>query len=136
MISQNTHISSHSLTLTPRQKRSIPLVLRARSIDEGCRAAKISPQTWYRWMKVEGFSDTVRTQREAIIAESLDRLKSCVTDAVNELTGLVRTGEGPVRLRACHHVLTHFMKVRELEDMERRLAVLEETILGNDRRMP
>jgi hypothetical protein len=132
MISSNSQFSSISVNLTPRQKRSIPLILRARSVEEGCRMAGITKQAWYKWMKDEGFAEEVRLRREAIVAESLDLLKAAVTGAVEGLTRLVDAEEASVRLRACGQVLDYFMKVRELEDMERRLVVLERAILGNE----
>lgn len=95
--------------------------------------ARITRQTWYTWMKNEAFREEVHLRREAIVAESLDRLKTAVTDAVEGLTDLVDAQESSVRLRACGQVLDYFMKARELEDMERRLTLLEKAILKNER---
>jgi hypothetical protein len=77
--------------------------------------------------------EEVHLRREAIISESLDRLKVAVTGAVEGLTGLVEAEETNIRLRACGQVLGYFMKARELEDMERRLIALERAILKNER---
>jgi hypothetical protein len=105
------------------------LVLAARSIEEGCRTAGITRQTWYNWVKDEGFANDVYRRRERVISEALDRLKTSVAGAVEGLTGLVHAGEDNVRLRACREVLDYFMKARELEEIERRLAVLERVVL-------
>jgi len=55
-------ISLESIKLTARQRRAIPLVLAAKSIEEGCRAATITPVTWYAWLKNEGFKAVVEAQ--------------------------------------------------------------------------
>ena len=71
-----------NVKLTPRQRRAIPLILGARSIEEGCRGAGISPVTWYAWLKTGGFKAEVDRQREAVISEALDGLKGSVRCAV------------------------------------------------------
>jgi len=91
--------------------------------------AGLTRQTWYTWMKDDGFREEVRVRRETIVAESLDRLKAAVTGAVEGLTGLVEAEESAIRLRVCGQVLDYFMKARELEEIERRLAVLERVVL-------
>ena len=93
--------------------------------------AGITRQTWYTWMRDEGFREEVASRREEVISESLDRLKSAVARAVEGLTDLVGADESNIRLRACGHVLDYFMKTRELEEMERRLAALERAVLKN-----
>jgi len=55
--------SLESIKLTARQRRAIPLVLAAKSIEEGCRLARITPVTWYAWLKNEGFSSAIDTLR-------------------------------------------------------------------------
>jgi len=71
-------ISLESIKLTARQRRAIPLVLAARNIEEGCRVAKITPVTWYAWLKNEGFKGVVEEQREAVVSEALNRLKAAI----------------------------------------------------------
>lgn len=118
-------IRSNSVTLTPRQKHAIPLVLKARSIAEGCKSAGINKQTWYNWMRDEGFKEEVYSRREAVISEAFDSLRASITAAVEGLTGLVDCEEKSVRLKACNHVIEYFMKMREMEEIERRLSALE-----------
>ena len=130
MISSNRHIPSHSVTLNNRQKHAIPLILAARSIEEGCRAAGIAKQTWYRWMNDEALKEAVSLYRAQVISDALERLKTAVTFAVEGLSGLVEAEEKNIRLKACSEVLDYFMKAREIEDMERRLSVLERAVLN------
>jgi len=122
-------ISLDSVKLTARQRRAIPLVLAAKNIEEGCRAATITPVTWYAWLKNEGFKAVVEAQREAVVSEALDRLKSAVKGAVEGMTSLMGAEEKNIRLRACERVLEYFLKAKELEDIEERLGRLE-TLIG------
>jgi hypothetical protein len=49
------------------------MILAARSVEEGCRAAGITSVTWYAWLKDGGFKAEVDRQREAVISEALGR---------------------------------------------------------------
>lgn len=133
MIPSDRPIPSNSVTLTPRQKRAMSVMMRARSVEEGCRLANIAKQTWYNWMKREEFRQELAAHREAAVSEAFDRLKSAVTSAIEGLTGLVDCEDRNVRLRACNDVLDRFMKVREMEETERRLCALENTLLKSER---
>jgi len=133
MISSECQILSNSVTLTRRQARAIPLILGAKSVGEGCAMAGVKRQTWYNWMHHEGFKAAVCAQKEAASSEALGCLKAALTAAVQGLTGLVEAEQASVRLKACTEVIDYFLKVRELEDTERRLAALEKAILGEER---
>jgi len=122
--------SSESVKLTARQRRAIPLVLPARNIEEGCRSARITTQTWYTWLREEGFKAEVDRQREEVISEALDRLKAAVNEAVEGLTALMGAEEKNIRLRACERVLDFLLKSKELEEIEERLSELEKAVGG------
>ena len=128
MIRSMCQNSSESVKLTARQRRAMPLVLSARNIEEGCRAAGITTQTWYTWLRGEGFKDEVSWQRETIISEALDRLKAAVNEAVEGLTALMRVKEKNIRLRACERVLDSFLKTKELDEIETRLSTIERLV--------
>ncbi|MBA4417401.1 MAG: hypothetical protein C0392_05775 [Syntrophus sp. (in: bacteria)] len=114
--------------LTAKQERAIPMVLVAKSIEEGCKLAKITKQTWFTWLKIDGFKAEVDRQRAAVVSEAMDRLKSALSDAVDGLTGLMDAEQDNIKLRACEKVLELFFRTRESEDLEARLKALEEAI--------
>jgi len=129
MINKN---SQESAKLTGRQRRAIPLVLAARNVEEGCRAAGITTTTWYTWMTRNAtFKADVDRQREAVISEALDRLKAAVNQAVEGLTSLMNAEEKHIRLRACEKVVDYFFKNREIQDIEERLTRLEKLVTEN-----
>jgi hypothetical protein len=130
MIQEIRQNPSESVKLTARQRRAIPLVLSARNIEEGCRTAKITTQTWYTWLREEGFKAEVDRQREVVISEALDRLKAAVNEAVERLTALMGAEEKNIRLRACERVLEYFLKTKEIEEIEQRVCELEKAIGG------
>src|SRR5271157_4653715 len=101
MISSNRAVSCNPCNLTNRQKYSIPLILAAKSIEEGCRIAGIAKRTWYNWMRDEGFKEAVRERKGAVSSEALDHLKAALRRAVEGLTGRVDAQEKNIRLRAC-----------------------------------
>ena len=120
--------SLENVKLTLRKERAIPLVLASRTIEEGCRDAGISAVTWYAWLKDEEFRNEVERQRKAVITEALDRLKGSVIGAVEGLRTLLDAEEKNIRLRACREVLDYFLKARELEDIEKRINIIEQTM--------
>ena len=67
--------------LTPNQRRVIPYLLAAPSIEEGCKHARISKATVYQWLKDENFRQELKRQRDAIIERALDSLKANLVKA-------------------------------------------------------
>jgi hypothetical protein len=111
--------------LSARQQRTIPLVLSAKSISEGCQAAGVSAATWYEWMKAKDFQAEVERQRQSIIGEAMDLLKLAVRRAVGNLIELMGADEKNIRLRASQDVLDRFFRAREIEELADRISKLE-----------
>jgi hypothetical protein len=131
MTNQKSFNSVHSgneKPLSRKQREAIPCIIGARYLEDGCRKAGLSKGTLFRWMKDEIFKATLARQREAIIAESLQRLKLAITQAVDGLTELVESEEKGIKLRACEKVLDLFFKVKEATDIEERLDAIEKVM--------
>lgn len=115
--------------LTRKQKEAIPHLICARSLEEGCRKARIAKATLYEWLKDGGFKSELERQREKVITDALERLKAGITRAVDGLLELSEDKEKGIRLRACEKVLDFFLKTKEIEELEGRLEKIERIIL-------
>lgn len=113
--------------LTARQEKAIAAVLEARNIREGLAKAKVSPSVFYSWMRGdEAFRLELELKRKQLIDEGYHLLKVSVLEAANTILELSRTAQGEaVKLRAAESVLERVCKIREIEDVEERLAALE-----------
>jgi hypothetical protein len=114
--------------VTPKQLKSIPLILAARTIAEGCKAAKISRDTFYSWLKDLGFKAEFEAQRKAIIDIALHELKGLSGEAVKVLRELLKAENEGVRLRTATAIIENVMKSIEMEDINKRLDELERRI--------
>jgi len=115
--------------LTRKQKEAIPHLVGARSFEEGCRKARIAKATLYGWLKNENFKAELERQRDEVINESLERLKSSVTQAIEGFIELMEAKEKPIRIRACEKILDFFFKTKEVEEIEDRLEKIEKIVL-------
>lgn len=116
--------------LTARQEKAIAAVLEARNIREGLTKAKVSPSVFYSWMRGdEAFREELERKRKELIDEGYHLLKVSVLEAANTILELSRTAQGEaVRLRAAESVFERVCKIREIEDIETRLAALERSL--------
>jgi len=55
-------------------------------------------------------------------------VKTHAARAVTELAGLLNVKDDRLRRQVCNDLLAHAMKVRELDDLEGRLAALEKAL--------
>lgn len=113
--------------LTPRQDKAIAAVLEARNIREGLAKAQVSPSVFYSWMREDkAFREELERKRRELIDEGYHLLKVSVLEAANTILELSRAAQGEaVKLRAAESVLERVCKIRELEDIEERIAELE-----------
>ncbi|MDA8084011.1 MAG: hypothetical protein M0024_10180 [Nitrospiraceae bacterium] len=115
-----------NLTLPPNQARAIPLILSARNIAEGCKKARISRDTFYDWSRQPEFKAEFYRQRQEIIDAATHELRMTVGDAVNTLRELLTSNEDSVRLRTAQTLLENILKFTELQDVQERLAAIEQ----------
>lgn len=112
--------------LTPAQRLTIEKLLTSGSVEDAANAAKVARSTIYRWMKDAAFVAELRSA-EAVAVESLSReLVGLGTLAASALRDALTDAKISVRLRSAEVVIGNLLKLREIVEIEQRLAALEE----------
>lgn len=114
--------------LTTKQAKAIPVLLAAKSYEKGCKAAKISKATFYKWMQEESFATEFDRQRNEIAETAFGMITQNIEKAVSTLVGLLDTGDDRVKRLTANDVINHFLKRRELVDLEERIERIEERL--------
>lgn len=112
--------------LTPKQRAALPFFVGSKTVEEACKEAGISRNRYYEWLKEPGFSGELNRVREEIVFEAIGQLKASATKAVSTLCNLMDRTECPsVQRAAANDVLSHIMKFKELQELEKRLDEVE-----------
>ena len=114
--------------LSERQKKAIPFLVNAPTVEGGCKGAKISRETYYHWLSDPLFRDELKRARDQVIEEAMNVIKGNMTRAVNALVGLLNTKNEFPRRAVVNDILGHVLKSKELEDLERRIEALERSV--------
>jgi len=114
--------------LSERQKKAIPFLVQSSTVEEGCKAAKISRETYYQWLSDPLFKDELKRQRDQVIEDALNIMKANITKAVNALVGLLNTNNDNLKRYVANDVLGHVLKAKEIEDLDARITELERLI--------
>ena len=61
--------------LSERQKKAIPFLVQSPTVEDGCKAAKISRETYYQWLANPLFKDELKRQRDQVIEDALKFVK-------------------------------------------------------------
>ena len=111
--------------LTPRQRRVIPILVQARSIEEGAKLAGLSRTTVYKWSRLPDFKEELGRQRDELMNEGMDNLKSQFEKAVAVLAGLLDSENETTRRHAANDIIAHALKAKEIQELEERLSSME-----------
>lgn len=117
-----------TLRLTDRQMKVIPHIVSSPTYTEGCTRAKVCRKTFYRWLGEPLFRGELEKQQKAISQRALGMLAQNVTQAIERLAGLVNDDDKRLSRLACKDLLDYHVKYVELQDIERRLAAIEESL--------
>ena len=81
-----------------------------------------------RWLKLPEFQAAYRKARRAAYSQAVAKLQQGTTAAATTLLKVMldHSTPAPVKVRAAECVMTHSAKAIEIEDIEARVAVLEE----------
>jgi len=111
-----------------RKKEAIAALLIQLNVEEAARSIGIATRTLLRWMRIPEFQTAYREARRAAYGQSIARLQQATSAAVSTLLKImVDTNAGASsRVRAADSVLNHAKEAIEIEDIEVRVAALEQ----------
>ena len=115
--------------LTTRQLRLLEALVRDPNVLKACESVEVSRATAYRWMEEPTFKAELERQRDAVLTTAMAGVKAQSVRAAEELAGLLGTKDERLRRMVCNDVLTRSMKVREMEEFERRLVAVENSLI-------
>jgi hypothetical protein len=113
---------------TRKKEEAIAALLSQRNIEEAAKSIGIGTQTLLRWLKIPEFQTAYRDARRAAVAQSSARLQQATSAAVSTLLKIMVDTNTPAstRVRAADSVLDHATKAIEIEDVDVRVAALEQ----------
>jgi hypothetical protein len=120
--------TGHGSKFGRKKEAAIAALLTQRNVEEAARAAGIGKQTPVRWLKVPEFHAAYLEARRAAVSQSNARLQQASSAAVSTLLKIMVDASAPAaaRVRAADRVLDHSQRAIESEDIEVRLAALEQ----------
>src|SRR5437762_364452 len=118
----------HGSKFSRKKEAAIAALLTQRSIEEAARTAGIGKQTLKRWLKMPAFQAAFLEARRAVYSQSNARLQQASSAAVATLCKIMVDPSAPAsaRVRAADRILEHGKQGIETEDIEVRLAALEQ----------
>ncbi len=114
--------------LSPQQHKAIAALLTSSSITQAADEAGVGHRTLFRWLADPTFSDAYRAARRESVQQAIARLQQLSGAAVVVLGQVMADKRSPAssRVAAASKILDTAIKVVELEQIEQRLAALEE----------
>jgi hypothetical protein len=112
--------------LTTKQTKAVIALLTNRTLTEAAAVANISPRQLYRWLELPEFIAALRVIESQVLGEATRRLLTGMGEALDTLHDLMTSAQSEsVRRSAADNWLAQTLRVRELVELERRLAALE-----------
>jgi len=113
---------------TRKKEEAVVALLTQRNIEEAAKSIGIGTQTLLRWLKIPEFDTAYREARRAAYGQATARLQQATGAAVSTLLKIMVDTNAPpsTRVRAADSVLDHAKQAIEIEDVEVRVAALEQ----------
>jgi hypothetical protein len=121
-------MTGHGTKFGRKKEEAVAALLVQRNLEDAARAVGISAKTLLRWMKEPEFDAAYRTARRAAVGQAVTRLQQGTSAAATTLlkTMIDPTTPASVRVRAAECVMNQATKAIEIEDIQARLAALEQ----------
>ncbi|MCU1326689.1 MAG: phage protein [Bryobacterales bacterium] len=118
----------HGAKFSRKKEEAIAAFLTQRNIEEAAKTAGIGTQTLLRWQKIPEFDKAYREAGRAAFSQSTARLQQATSAAVTTLLKvMVDPNSSPsTKVRAADSVLNHARQAIEMEDIDVRVAALEQ----------
>ncbi len=124
-----------SMALTTLQKKAIAALLSTRTVEQAAEKAGCSDRAIYGWpAKDEAFKRELAVAEGQAIDRATRQLIALQDGAISVFVQILanREASDSVRLRAAQSILDYLLKLRELRNVESRLAKLEAQLAERD----
>jgi hypothetical protein len=121
-------MKGHGTKFGRKKEEAIVALLSQPSNEHAARAVGIAPTTLLRWMKEPEFDAAYREAKRKAFGQSIARLQQSTGAAVTTLLKVMVDPSTPpsTKVRAADSVLDHAAKAIEIEEIEARVAALEQ----------
>jgi hypothetical protein len=122
-------MKGHGTKFGQKMDEAIAALLTQRNLEEAAKVVGITSATLLNWMKEPEFDAAYRKARRDAFGQSIARLQQAAGAAVSTLLKVMIDPNSPAstRVRAADSGLDHAAKAIEIEDLEVRLAALEQS---------
>ena len=115
--------------LSDRQKRALPYLAVAPSVQSACRQAKIRTDTYYRWLKDPHFVTALKKQQNDLVTDAMNCLRVNIGRAVSTLVNLLESDNDFLKRSVANDIISHYLKYRELSEIEDRIETVEKFVM-------
>jgi DNA-binding MurR/RpiR family transcriptional regulator len=121
-------MNGHGSKFGRKKEQAIAALLTHRNVEESAKAAGVSTATLKRWMRLPEFQGAYREARREVVLQTNARMQQNSGVAASVLFKLMADPATPpsIRARTAQCILECANRSLELEDIEVRLARLEE----------
>ena len=114
--------------LKAKQLRAIMAIIEAGSMDGAARQAGVGKTALYEWMKQEPFRKRLEEARTEVFNEGLGIIKAGTSRAARKLIELLDSRNENTRRLTAREILALSLKIKETQELEKRLERLEEIL--------
>jgi hypothetical protein len=114
-------------SLSSKQLKALPTLASVVNCNEACKQIGISRDCFYEWMKQPLFKAQLNKLRNDLVQDAVMQLKVNAIKAADTLIKLTDREDSPsVQRASANDILNHVVKFQELQELEDRVAILEE----------
>ena len=111
--------------LSPVKRRAVLALVEHGAVSKAADACNVSRMSIYRWMREPLFTQALREASESQVEQASRRLTALMSRAIDELERLLSDESTQQRRLAVDSILSHGIRLRELTELEQRVANLE-----------
>jgi phage terminase small subunit len=120
--------STEETELSVKQEQFIAALIAGNSIVVSAKAVGIAEKTAHAWLKKPHVQAAYKSAKQAAFDEVLEGLRECASAAISTLKSNLTALETSVQVRAAHIILTQAIQVHKMNELEARIAELEEMV--------
>jgi transposase-like protein len=124
-------MKGHGTKFGRKKEEAIAALLTQRNIEEAARSIGVAPNTLLKWQKLPEFDAAYRDAHKMAYRQAVARLQQGTSAAASTLLKTLIDPATPpsVKVRAAEAIFNHAAKAIEIEDIDARVAALEQARL-------